>query len=151
MTNQKCIICVLGSAQDAGVPQIGCYCENCSRAYTKDSFKRLVSSIAILNQTNEKTFLIDCTPDFKAQLAILDYMSRKYSGLSSKITPPKNYDHNLNISGIFLTHAHMGHYMGLTQLGKEAGNSQLIPVYGTKKMIKFLNSNKPFKTFYHTL
>ena len=44
-------------------------------------------------------------------------------------------------NGIFLTHAHIGHYTGLMYLGKEAHNSRKIPVYCLPRMKKFLENN----------
>ena len=48
------------------------------------------------------------------------------------------------LSGIFLTHAHMGHYAGLLQLGREAMGAQGIPVYVMPKMKEFLEANAPW-------
>eukprot|EP01108_Squamamoeba_japonica_P002984 TRINITY_DN2496_c0_g1_i1.p1 TRINITY_DN2496_c0_g1~~TRINITY_DN2496_c0_g1_i1.p1 ORF type:complete len:148 (+),score=8.65 TRINITY_DN2496_c0_g1_i1:324-767(+) len=44
----------------------------------------------------------------------------------------------------FLTHAHLGHYIGLLQLGKEAMNASNMPVFCTPRMAAFLRSNAPF-------
>jgi pyrroloquinoline quinone biosynthesis protein B len=49
-----------------------------------------------------------------------------------------------NICGIFITHAHMGHYMGLMELGLEVLNTQKMPVYVMAKMKSFLEENAPF-------
>ena len=46
--------------------------------------------------------------------------------------------------GIFLTHAHIGHYTGLMFLGKEAMDAQNIPVYAMPKMKEFLINNGPW-------
>jgi pyrroloquinoline quinone biosynthesis protein B len=46
--------------------------------------------------------------------------------------------------GIFLTHAHIGHYTGLMQLGREAFNARKIPVYSMPKMTAFLEGNAPW-------
>lgn len=46
--------------------------------------------------------------------------------------------------GIFLTHAHMGHYTGLMYLGKEATNSKNIPVYAMPRMKTFLENDGPW-------
>ena len=40
--------------------------------------------------------------------------------------------------GIFLTHAHIGHYSGLIHLGKEALGAKGISVYAMPKMSFFL-------------
>jgi pyrroloquinoline quinone biosynthesis protein B len=49
-----------------------------------------------------------------------------------------------NLSGIFLTHAHIGHYAGLLQLGREAMGAQGMPVYVMPKMKEFLETNAPW-------
>ena len=46
--------------------------------------------------------------------------------------------------GIFITHAHIGHYTGLMYLGKEAMDAKNIPVYVMPRMEKFLNKNGPW-------
>ncbi|MEJ2583597.1 MAG: MBL fold metallo-hydrolase [Robiginitalea sp.] len=46
--------------------------------------------------------------------------------------------------GIFLTHAHIGHYTGLMFLGREAMNAHEVPVYGLPRMLEFLRKNGPW-------
>ena len=46
--------------------------------------------------------------------------------------------------GILLTHAHIGHYLGLAQLGREVLGAKKVPVYCTPSMASFLRSNKPW-------
>ena len=65
--------------------------------------------------------MIDTTPDFREQLALLH---RSAPGC--------------RLAGILLTHAHMGHYTGLIQLGREAWNTQRMPVYAPPRMAAFL-------------
>lgn len=48
------------------------------------------------------------------------------------------------VDGIFLTHAHIGHYTGLMYLGKEAMDAQQLPVYVMPRMQNFLSSNGPW-------
>jgi len=49
------------------------------------------------------------------------------------------------LSGIFLTHAHIGHYLGLLYLGKESIDENKFPVYCTPLMKIFLSKNYPTK------
>ena len=42
------------------------------------------------------------------------------------------------LDGIFLTHAHVGHYTGLMYLGKESVAARGVPVYGTRRMGQYL-------------
>ncbi|GIS72856.1 MAG: hypothetical protein CM1200mP10_24330 [Candidatus Neomarinimicrobiota bacterium] len=52
----------------------------------------------------------------------------------------------VNISGIFLTHAHVGHYTGLAHLGLEVRGANKIPVYAMPRMMNFLKNNGPGKS-----
>tara|TARA_Y100001935_G_scaffold109955_1_gene91277 strand:- start:1718 stop:2395 length:678 start_codon:yes stop_codon:yes gene_type:complete len=53
-------------------------------------------------------------------------------------------DGNL-IDGIFLTHAHIGHYTGLMYLGREGLGGSNVKVYALKKMANFLKKNGPWE------
>jgi pyrroloquinoline quinone biosynthesis protein B len=48
------------------------------------------------------------------------------------------------VEGIFLTHAHMGHYTGLMHLGREALGGQQVPVFAMPRMESFLKTNGPW-------
>lgn len=124
-------ILVLGSGQDAGVPQFGCDCYNCRRARQNHRYERFASSLAVFDESF--SYIIDASPDFKKQI---DWFRLHKKTIKSKRKLPLN--------GIFLTHAHIGHYIGLLQLGREVTNEQAMPVYCTSKMAKFLSSHFPF-------
>jgi len=46
--------------------------------------------------------------------------------------------------GIFLTHAHIGHYTGLMYLGKESKDADSVPLYAMPRMQEFLSTNGPW-------
>jgi pyrroloquinoline quinone biosynthesis protein B len=46
---------------------------------------------------------------------------------------------------IFVTHAHMGHYTGLLQLGREARNTNGVSVFGHPSFVNFIETNQPWK------
>jgi pyrroloquinoline quinone biosynthesis protein B len=46
--------------------------------------------------------------------------------------------------GIFITHAHIGHYPGLMELGREVMDTRGMPVYVLPKMKSFLENNGPW-------
>jgi pyrroloquinoline quinone biosynthesis protein B len=48
------------------------------------------------------------------------------------------------IDGVFLTHAHIGHYTGLMYFGREAYGKTNIPVFVMPKMKQYLKSNGPW-------
>ena len=118
---------VLGTAQDGGYPHTGCFDNCCREAWEVETQKRLISSLAVLS--GRECFLIDITPDFKYQYRLIEQYLNK--------TP-------CIVSGIFITHAHLGHYTGLLDLGLEVMNTYAIPVYVMVKMKSFLEENAPF-------
>ncbi len=113
---------VLGAGQDAGAPQIGNADDKGPVLYP--------SSIAVIDRENGRRYLFDATPAITQQLALLD-----------AVEPPKV---GLGIDGIFLTHAHVGHYLGLAYLGREAAGTSGIPVYAMPRMAAFLRENGPW-------
>lgn len=123
------LLSVLGTAQDGGLPQPNCFCENCMRAIQDSKFKRLAASLAIVLPEEKRWHLIDATPDFKEQMIKLQLKFNLKSVL---------------MSSIFLTHAHIGHFPGLLFLGKETINSHGLPVMAGKKMKRLLESEAPW-------
>jgi len=118
-------VVVLGIAQDGGSPQSGCE-KLCCKELWKNGEKEKVTSLGIVDPKSGKSWLIDATPDFPEQYRILT----------------KN--HHTELAGIFLTHAHMGHYTGLLHLGREVMGAKEIPVFAMPKMKKFLETNGPW-------
>ena len=123
-------IYVLGVAQDGGYPQTGCLKKCCIGPNNKPELRRWVSSIAIVDNTNNRCWIFDATPDFREQLQMIN-------GVTVSENP-------VNISGIFLTHAHVGHYTGLAHLGFEVMGANKIPVYAMPRMMNFLKDNGPW-------
>jgi pyrroloquinoline quinone biosynthesis protein B len=123
-------IYVLGIAQDGGFPQAGCKKSCCENAWKYDSLRRFVVSLAIIDPESKERWIIEATPDFSKQLKMLD----------DHFNPKDKY----GISGFFLTHAHIGHYAGLMQLGREVMGAQNIPVYAMPRMNDYLKNNGPW-------
>ena len=123
-------IYVLGVAQDGGYPQAGCLKKCCFGPKNKPELRRWVSSIAVVDNTNNRCWIFDATPDFREQLQMIN-----------EVTVSEN---PVNISGIFLTHAHVGHYTGLAHLGLEVMGAKKIPVYAMPRMMNFLTNNGPW-------
>ena len=128
-TSNTPFIVVLGNAQDAGYPQAGCSKECCNNYYSGKEKKHFVSCIVLIDPQTKQRWMFDCTPDFPAQLHLLD-----------SIFPSEK-----TLDGIFLTHAHMGHYTGLMYLGREAINTKNIPVYCMPDMQEFLQTSNPWQ------
>jgi pyrroloquinoline quinone biosynthesis protein B len=117
---------VSGIAQDAGYPQAGCDKECCKKYRDKKTSRQKVSCLVLFDPATHQKWLFDATPDFTEQL----HASEKYQ--------------QGNLSGIFLTHAHIGHYTGLMYLGKEGMNAKEIPVYVMPRMYSYLQNNGPW-------
>lgn len=120
---------VLGIAQDAGYPQTNCYQPHCMRAWENRDLRRMASSIAIIDTTLQTKYLFDATPDMREQLYELHLSA-----------PDTEY----SLDGVFLTHAHMGHYTGLMHFGREAVGAKGIPVYAMPVMTEYLSNNGPW-------
>lgn len=124
-------VVVLGIAQDAGFPQAGCQKECCSGVWNAKMLQRSVASLGIVDPVSGERWMIDATPDFPDQLHRLDSVSR-------------HRDEQGPLDGIFLTHAHIGHYTGLMFLGHESMGAQGVRVYAMPRMSAFLTSNGPW-------
>ena len=124
---------VLGTAQDGGLPHIGGRAPEDLAARRDPARRRLVSSLLIVDPASGGRWLIDATPDLTAQVERAEGHPAARAGAR-----PALFD------GIFLTHAHIGHYLGLAQLGREAYGAQGVPVWGSAQMVEFLSRNAPW-------
>ena len=122
-------ITVLGIAQDAGYPQINCEKECCLLFHKGNEGKKNVSCLGLVDLNNKKKWLFDATPDMSEQLEVLK---------------ANHLNNGQIVDGVFLTHAHIGHYTGLIYFGFEAMGAQSIPVYAMPRMKEFLEDNGPW-------
>lgn len=120
---------VLGVAQDAGYPQAGCYRPHCMPGWEDRDLRHTVVSLGLVDPEGGRKYLFEATPDFPEQLYELE-----------QTAPSGRY----SLAGIFLTHAHIGHYTGLMYLGHEAMGAKDVPVYAMPRMREFLASNGPW-------
>lgn len=127
------VVKVLGTAQDAGIPHLGCYCANCERARMDTGFGRLKPSLAVLDMKDRKIFIVDASPDIGRQFDMI------HERMGCNPAEGMNAPH-----GILLTHAHIGHYTGLMYYGYEGLNAAGIPVWCTPKMARFLGKSGPW-------
>ena len=122
---------ILGTIQDAGSPHIACKKECCKNLFTNPDNNRKVVSLGLVDATAKKKYLFEATPHITSQIKLLQHHT---SSFGEKEIP----------DGIFVTHAHIGHYAGLMYLGKEAMNANAIPVYAMPRMKSFLEQNGPW-------
>ena len=110
---------ILGSGTSTGVPEIGCTCPVCTSADPRDNRLRASS----LLHADDATILIDCSPDFRAQI------------LRTSI-----YE---QIDGVLITHEHYDHTGGLDDLRPFCRFSE-IPIYSDAYTAAHLRVRMPY-------
>ncbi len=100
-----------------------------------------MSSLLLADPRSGKRWLFDASPDLREQFesARPHPSSRVREGAR-----PALFD------GVFLTHAHVGHYAGLLQFGREIYGANELPVWGTPRMCEFLSKNGPWNLLVET-
>ena len=93
-------ITLLGNAQDAGRPQLGCTDKCCEDARHNTELSRMPVSLGL---HGDNFGIVEATRCISNQIALMG---------------------NFPISEVWLTHAHLGHIEGLGQFGKESLNSK---------------------------
>lgn len=86
------------------------------------------SSLALIDDHLRQFWLLDATPDFPRQY---DYLLGELG-------------ESYQFSGIILTHAHIGHYLGLVYLGREAMATNGVPIICSSSLATFLGTHAPF-------
>ena len=110
-------ITLLGNAQDAGRPQLGCNEKCCTDARENTKLSRMPVSLGL---HGEGVGIVEVTRCIEAQLSSIN---------ASKI------------SEIWLTHAHLGHIEGLGQFGKESLNSNGVKLRCSDSVAKYVKSH----------
>lgn len=127
VANAQVELHVLGITQDAGRPQLGCT-NACCIEEGKPRPRIPVVSLGVTQSDPSNAILIEATPDISWQWG---YLTARNKGIEP--------------STIFITHAHMGHYTGLLQLGREARNTKGVVVFGHPSFIDFIQNNQPWR------
>ncbi len=86
------------------------------------------TSIAIVQEDSSRFWLLEASPAIKHQL---NYVNSRFPSCS--------------LGGILITHAHIGHYLGIAQLGREVMGAKGVPVYVLPRMRSYLESNGPWQ------
>ena len=111
---QEVKVTILGTAQDAGIPQAGCSCERCLNAHNHLNLRKYPVSIGIEGIDGSK-HLIEITKNLSEQLKI-------WSGDEKR-------DEVYLPDTVTITHLHLGHIEGIGQFGKPVMNLDNLPVY----------------------
>lgn len=119
-SDRKTTLKVLGTVQDGGSPHIGCEKKCCASLTLNEKKLRKITALEV--SQNSSSILFEATPDIIAQWSALSHP----------------------LKGIFITHAHMGHYSGLLHLGREALGAHNLNVYAMPKMRAFIRENGPW-------
>ena len=122
---------VLGRAQDGGLPHLGCEKPCCAEA-RKSGRKEYPACLGIHDTKTGTLLLIEATPAIESQVALLHQLADEHDRGRKPI------------DALLLTHAHIGHYAGLIQFGKEVASTKAIPTFVTKRMGDFLTNNAPW-------
>lgn len=120
---------VLGVAQDGGVPQLG---RNDDPAWADPGLRRTATAIGLRESASGRRWLLEATPDIRDQLHRFD------------LAAPPSHDRNGGLDGVFLTHAHIGHYAGLMFFGHESMGATGLTVYAMPRMAAFLEESGPW-------
>jgi pyrroloquinoline quinone biosynthesis protein B len=121
---------ILGITQDGGYPHAGCQRDCCKLVFSGKKAPKLPACLGLVDPKAGKVFLLEATPAFAEQWRRL----QETANMPEKRVP----------DGIFLTHAHIGHYTGLMQLGREVMGAKNTPVYAMPRMAQFLRENGPW-------
>jgi pyrroloquinoline quinone biosynthesis protein B len=116
------------------MPQTGCNCSYCSAARKNPALARHVASLAIHIPKTSRVYLVDATPDISAQIEEIHTFRPHPEGKTDRAP----------VDGVLLTHAHIGHYLGLAHFGFESLNTKGIPVWVSPRMAEYLKTNGPW-------
>lgn len=122
---------VLGTAQDGGLPHLGCEGPCCSEARAEGRELWPVS-LGVRDVETGKLLLVEATPRIEGQIRML----QAWAGSRDRGRQP--------VDAILITHAHIGHYLGLAQLGREVASTRAVPVFVTSRLAAFLRGNGPW-------
>jgi len=122
---------VLGRAQDGGLPHVGCDRRCCVEA-RRTGRRETPACLGVQDTETGALLLLEATPAVEEQLARLHALAG---------SPPRG---RAPVDAVLLTHAHMGHYLGLAAFGREAGATRGLPVWTSPRMATFLEANGPW-------
>ncbi len=127
-------VIVLGTAQDGGFPHAACSCTRCRDARARPARARRIASLALHVPRSGHTYLLDATPDVREQLERLRPLRAGPQGRVDRAP----------LHGVLLTHAHIGHYLGLAFFGLEAIHTRDLPLFVSPRLAAYLRANGPW-------
>lgn len=127
---------VLGVGQDGGVPQTGSHAHP---GWTDPERAERVVSLGLVDPVSGETWMFEATPDFRQQWYDLERFAAAHPPADTAAQATRRAP-----NGIFLTHAHMGHYTGLMFLGHESMGAEGVAVHAMPRMAKYLTGHGPW-------
>ncbi|HEX6810221.1 MAG TPA: MBL fold metallo-hydrolase [Planctomycetota bacterium] len=127
-----CELFVLGTAQDGGLPHLGCDRPCCASARATGRVL-FPACLGVLDRRNGKLLLVEATPRIEDQVAML----HELAAVTGRGRQP--------VDAVLLTHAHIGHYLGLALFGREAAGSRQLPVHCSPRFAGFLRGHGPWR------
>ncbi|HEX5053476.1 MAG TPA: MBL fold metallo-hydrolase [Planctomycetota bacterium] len=123
---------VLGTAQDGGMPHFGCERACCVEA-RRDGRVLHPACLGIVDHDKAALVLVEATPHIEQQVAEL----HRLAGIAGRGRQP--------IDAVLVTHAHIGHYLGLAFCGREVASTRQLPVHCSPRFAAFLRGNGPWR------
>jgi len=123
---------VLGIAQDGGLPHFGCNRPCCETA-RRDGRVLHPASLGVVDHDSGELLLLEATPAVERQVAML----HELAGTADRGRRP--------VDAVMLTHAHIGHYLGLAFFGREVASTAALPTFCSPRMAAFLREHGPWR------
>ena len=123
---------VLGIAQDGGVPHFGCSRECCEGA-RREGRALSPACLGVVERASGRLLLVEATPAVESQTVMLHHLA----GVEGRGRRP--------VDAVLLTHAHIGHYLGLAHFGREVASTDRMPTHASPRMAAFLRGHAPWK------
>ena len=114
-------IILLGNAQDAGRPQLGCTQKCCVDARQNTDLSRMPVSLGL---QGEQFGIVEATRCIGDQISLMG---------------------SSDVSELWLTHAHLGHIEGIGQFGRESLNSKNVKLRCSDSVVYYLMKHPIWK------
>ena len=125
---------VLGIAQDGGLPHLGCERQCCEQA-RRSGRVEYPASLGLVDRRGDhpKLLLVEATPRIEEQVALF----HRLAGVSGRGREP--------VDAVIVTHAHIGHYLGLALFGREVVGADHLPVWCSPRFADYLRGHGPWR------
>jgi len=125
---------VLGVAQDGGLPHLGCEKPCCVEA-RRTGRVEYPACLGLVDRRGEapKLLMVEATPRVEEQAALLHQLA----GVTGRGRAP--------VDAVMVTHAHIGHYLGLALFGREVVGAKDLPVWCSERFAAYLRGHGPWK------